>query len=198
MLKILTVCTGNICRSPLAALVLRDRLSALPVTVESAGTRARDGAPVTVETVMLAEQFGVDRGAASAHRSRRLRPEHLADADLVLAMSREHRRAVVEMDPSRVRNCFTIREFDRLAASLSDMDPLRLADAPHDIHARLEHVVSAVASQRGLLLPPADPDADDVLDPYGRSISTYARSARQLAPSLLVVERILRVVSSSV
>lgn len=196
MLEILTVCTGNICRSPLAAQLLATRLADLPVRVSSAGARARDGMPMTPEAADLALARGVDPALVAAHGARYLTPVHVRTADLVLAMARDHRREVVELDPSRMRQAFTAREFARLAADLSD-DDLRTAAATAGEGAppreRFAAALGAIAGRRGITLPPASPEDDDVIDPYGRSAATYERSAAELEPGLVAVERVVRI-----
>lgn len=193
MLEILTVCTGNICRSPLAAQLLTTRLDDLGARVTSAGTRARDGAEMTAEAAQLATSRDVPEALASSHRARYLTPPHLQSADLVLAMARDHRREIVELDPARVRTTFTVREFARLANDLTDGD-LRSAAASggNESRARFAAAFAAVAGRRGLTLPPNSLDDDDVIDPFGRSFATYERSAGQLEPALVSVERVIR------
>ncbi|MFE1645842.1 low molecular weight phosphatase family protein [Microbacterium sp. P01] len=193
MIEVLTVCTGNICRSPLAEQLLRTRLSDLDVHVASAGTRGLRDAPMTPEALRLATELGVDPADSSAHRSRYLTEAQLSDPDLILAMTREHRRAIVELAPSRLRSTFTVREFARLAADIDD-ELLREAaeSAGPDASSRVRAVAALVASRRGLVLPPDDPTDDDVIDPYRRSWSTYQLSASQLEPATREVVRVLR------
>ncbi|MDQ1218357.1 MULTISPECIES: arsenate reductase/protein-tyrosine-phosphatase family protein [Microbacterium] len=193
MIEIATICTGNICRSPLAALLLQTRLAGRDVRVASAGTRGLADHPMTAEAQQLALARGVAAPDAAAHRARFLTEQHLGSADLVLAMAREHRRAVAELVPARTRVAFTVREFGRLAASLSDTALRDAVDAAADQDAagRLRAAVAAVAGQRGLVLPPADPADDDVIDPYRRSWATYETSAAQLDPA---IDQVVRVV----
>ncbi|WP_240747149.1 low molecular weight phosphatase family protein [Microbacterium sp. K24] len=191
-LTILTVCTGNICRSPLAEVLLRTRLEPLGVRVHSAGTHALVGHGMPEPALELAVQAGADPEAAAAHHARYLVEPLLADADLILTMAREHRSHVVKMMPNRLRRTFTIREFARLASTLTTEDARAAADAaggsPHE---RLAAVLRGVVDQRGLTASTADDD--DVIDPYRRSRETYERSASQLVPPLDEVERIVRV-----
>jgi len=92
----LIVCTGNTCRSPMAAALLRgllerrfkrDRESVgLPLpAVHSAGTGAYEGAPASGNAILVVREFGLD---LRYHRSRRLTPQSIRAADFVLAMSR--------------------------------------------------------------------------------------------------------------
>jgi len=83
--KIVFLCYGNICRSPLAAGVARLRLSG--VDVESAGFHQQEGRSCPEKIQRISNSFGVD---LSGHRSRRVTPELLANADLVIAMDNEN------------------------------------------------------------------------------------------------------------
>ena len=193
LIEILTVCTGNICRSPLAALVLQTRLADLGAKATSAGTRGLSSARMTPGAQALAVALGVDGADAAAHRSRYLIELHLLTPDLILAMTRGHRRAVVELAPSRLRAAFTVREFARLAASLSDDEIAEAAaEAGPDAAARVRAAAVLVSSRRGIAPPPDDPGDDDVIDPYGRPWKVYQQSAAQLAPALAEVIRVVR------
>lgn len=198
MFEILTVCTGNICRSPLAEQLLRGRLAPLPVRVHSAGTRGLRSAPMTAEAVRLATGLGVPADDSAAHRSRYLTERELTSPDLILTMTRTHRRDVAELAPARLRSTFTIREFARLSSGIADADLRAAAEsAGTDAAARVRAVGVLVASHRGLVRPPADGADDDVVDPYGRSWETYQRSAAQLEPAVDEVVRVLRLAAAT-
>jgi protein-tyrosine phosphatase len=83
--KIVFVCYGNICRSPLAAGLAQQRLSG--VDIESAGFHQQEGRSCPKKILHIGSSFGVD---LSAHRSRRVTREVLANADLVIAMDKEN------------------------------------------------------------------------------------------------------------
>ena len=100
----LFVCTGNTCRSPLAASLckklLADRLGCtieeLPARgyhVLSAGLAAVEGGPAAVEAEQAARSFGAD---LSAHRSQPLTPDLADRADYILGMTRSHARALTD------------------------------------------------------------------------------------------------------
>ncbi|WP_091230747.1 low molecular weight phosphatase family protein [Microbacterium sp. 3J1] len=192
MFEIITVCTGNICRSPLAEQLLRQRLADLPGTVNSAGTYGLDAVAMPAEAQKLAMQYGVTPEMAAAHRARPLTAAALGTPDLILAMAREHRRSIVELAPARLRSAFTLREFARLAADATDADIVAAADAHSDPSARLRAGVAAVAARRGMTAPPSTPDDDDIVDPYRRSWATYERAGEQLVPAIDQVERVVR------
>jgi protein-tyrosine phosphatase len=193
MFEIMTVCTGNICRSPLAQQILHARLAGLPGRITSGGTYDMGGAEMPADAQRLAAMYGVDAAISSAHRSALISPDRLAAPDLILAMAREHRREVVSLTPSRLRSTFTVREFARLAADTSDEEIVSAATAGGtDPSARLRAGVGAVAGHRGMVLPPESPDDDDVIDPYRRSWNTYQVSGAQLVPALDQVVRVVR------
>lgn len=179
-LTILTVCTGNICRSPLAEALLRHHLDGLPVTVHSAGTYALAGEQMTDQNQVIASELGVDD--ARGHRARQLTEPMLDEADLVLALSREHRRAIAELLPRANRVTFTLREFARLTRELSLEDEIE--SSPTDAGARMRQLVASIAQLRGSVAPPTDAEDDDVVDPYRRSDEVYAASASQIIPAI--------------
>ena len=97
--RIVLVCTGNTCRSPLAEALLRRELAArgrteLPVT--SAGTGAWEGAPASEGAYLVALEHGLD---LSSHRARLLGPGFVGEGDLILAMARHHRARILELSP---------------------------------------------------------------------------------------------------
>ena len=96
MSGILVVCTGNICRSPMAEGFLRAALEArlgdgAPV-VTSAGTAAWEGDGATAESIRTAAERGVD---IQPHVARRLHGAMLEDADLIVCMAADHRSTIV-------------------------------------------------------------------------------------------------------
>ena len=107
--NVLLVCTGNTCRSPMAAGALTLELGADGERVEvvSAGIGALEGEPATAFSVVVASRQGVD---LSGHRSRRVTEAMLRRADLVLGMERSHRDGVIRMgaDPAKT---FVISEW---------------------------------------------------------------------------------------
>ncbi|HWE40617.1 MAG TPA: Sua5/YciO/YrdC/YwlC family protein [Isosphaeraceae bacterium] len=104
---LLFVCTGNTCRSPMAAAIckrrLADRLGCAPDDLErrgfvvlSAGLAAAHGHPAAREAVDVVEVLG---GSLRDHASQPLTPELVAAADLIVVMTRDHRHALLSQVP---------------------------------------------------------------------------------------------------
>ena len=94
-MRLLFVCTGNTCRSPMAEAIARQLADerGLDVTASSAGTSAWDGAPASDGALLVALEEGLD---LSIHRAQVLSRDLVAAADLILVMSPHHgERAIV-------------------------------------------------------------------------------------------------------
>lgn len=188
-LRVLVVCTGNICRSPLAEVFLRARLSVPGVRVSSAGTHALVGHEMTEPAQRIALDHGADPHATSAHRAQLLVETMVASSDLVLTMTRAQRSHTVQLVPSALRRTFTVREFARLAQTLPDGELSATASADDTAGARLRQLARTITEQRGI--HHGAPEDDDVIDPYRQPFSVYETSAAQLIPALTQVTRVV-------
>lgn len=164
VLQILFVCTGNICRSPIAErLALRhgQRLEIPNFRVSSAGTRAVIGHTMHHQAARVLESLG---GDASAFAARQLTAKTASSASLVLTMTRAHRDAVLELAPNKLHKTFTLAEASLLASdfganTVADLSVLRsqlavqnLLDVPDPIGQNAE-VFHSVGTQIADLLP---------------------------------------------
>lgn len=175
---VLTVCTGNICRSPAVERLLAAALGPdSGVRVESAGVAAVVGAPVAPLMAARLDAAGV---APEGFSARQVTEQMVRDADLVLPLTRRHRSALVGLSPAAVRRTFTLRELARLASAV---DPRALP--PGSAAERLAALVPLAAAQRGAHR--VRPEDDDVVDPWGHDARTYARSYDQLAPAVRTI-----------
>ncbi|TKC85870.1 low molecular weight phosphotyrosine protein phosphatase [Trinickia terrae] len=95
--NILVVCHANICRSPAAELLFRARRPHGQIRFHSAGLKACDGASIDSTMQRLLAHQGID---SSDHRSRRLSPQLIRDADLILVSERKQITAVESLAPT--------------------------------------------------------------------------------------------------
>ena len=94
--RVLIVCVGNICRSPIAEAVFRHRLADERIVVESAGLAALAGNPIDP----LAEAVLAEHGlTAASHVARQISPALIDAADIVLAMDKRHVSAIHAQAP---------------------------------------------------------------------------------------------------
>ncbi len=147
--------------------ILRARAAdaGLSVVVSSAGAFP-GGSPATPDGILTCQDMGID---ISRHVSRRLDRHMIEQADLVLAMTREHLREAVVTDPSAFGRIFTLRELVR-----------KLQSSPGATLAQLH----AGRTTRDYLQPAPD---DDVADPIGKPRAVYTATAKELDALLQVV-----------
>ena len=169
---IVTLCTGNAARSVMAAFMLEKWADTLgrPLEVVSAGTHVVEGQPMGMRTrAGLASIDALGDLKVGSHRSKQLRVEHLARADVVVAMESDHVRFVRRHHPKSADRCATLR---RLCLDLHHGDD--------PLGARLD------ALRLGEL--PLDP-TEDVSDPAGGDVDVYVACAREL---WLLTEHLVR------
>jgi sulfate adenylyltransferase len=162
--KLLFVCTANICRSPSAEALARAE-GPTDVEFSSAGTHALDGEPINADMVAVLPE-GLD---TAGFRSRRLTPALVDDADLVVTMEAAQRVFVLDEQPAAFRKVFTLGQLARAVET---------APAGLDRAALLEHLGSTRRN--------ADP-ALDVPDPYRRGPEAAARCVARLGELLRTV-----------
>lgn len=121
--RILIVCTGNICRSPVAEAMLRQRLPQR--TIASAGLGALEGHSVAPQARVLAEAQGLD---VSSHKARQITAEMLVAHDLVLVMSEGQRRAISEIAPEALGKTLLYGRWLESGKGREIPDPYRKSD----------------------------------------------------------------------
>ncbi|WP_435203110.1 low molecular weight phosphatase family protein [Janibacter sp. GS2] len=185
--RILTVCTGNICRSPYAHLALQHALDAVrpgAFVVTSAGTHAMVGNPVDPGSAGILDWHGIDSDGFAA---RQISEQMLADIDVVLPLEVAHRKIVLSYSPRHLKRAFTLKEFARLLDSADAREPWtqRLAGltTPED---RWGALPSHLARERGLSR--VEDGVDDIADPFRRPQKAFDAMAEEVDAA---VERIV-------
>lgn len=111
MKKLLFVCSGNTCRSPLAEGIAKHIFSETVlegIEISSAGTSAANGLPASGMATEVARLNGIDLGG---HRSRLLDPALIAEADMIIAMTRRHREIIGETEPAALGYTYVLSDF---------------------------------------------------------------------------------------
>jgi protein-tyrosine phosphatase len=190
-MRLLFVCTGNVCRSPVAErLTLAHAVrnlgpDAIDLVVRSVGLEAPVGREMDPRSAVALTRLGGDPAGARAKAF----TSQLADsADLVLTMTRRQRRSVLERTPRGLRRTFTLLEAADLLqrADLRGLHSTPLAERARELALRLDAARALRATS----------DADDVVDPIGARQSVHDEVAgtidgavRALADVLFVSDR---------
>ena len=183
-LRILAVCTGNVCRSPAVERLLQRDLDE-SVTIVSAGTHALVGEPIAEPMTELLSSAGANPSQFGASQ---LRAADVRGADLILALTREHRAEIVDLWPGAVRRSFTLNEFARALLQI-ETDDLPEANSAAD---RLTSLLPHAATLRGQHRP-TTATADDIIDPYHRSNEIYQQSFDQISEAIGIIADLARV-----
>jgi len=133
MKTILFICTGNVCRSPMAEALFRRATDGRgDFRVLSAGIGATDGQPPTPHSVTAMRELGID---ISAQRSRMLTAELVRQADFIFGMTRGHVDTIALLYPPAAEKTFLLREFDE-ALEPFEKDIADPIGGPYEIYAR--------------------------------------------------------------
>jgi protein-tyrosine phosphatase len=191
--RVLYVCTGSVCRSPIAERLTRLELDrrlgagAERIAVRSAGTWGHVGAPMEAHAATVLTEYGAD---THDFYGRELLDEHVIEADLVLTATRDHRAQVISMGHAAGLRTFTLKEFTRLVRAI---DPATLPEG--GVIDRARALVRAAAALRGWLLAPSA-EADEVSDPYGAPVTVFRHIGAEIHSALEPVVTALTGVST--
>lgn len=185
MNRVLIVCTGNTCRSPMAEAMLKDlaERSGKKLEIRSAGVSTVDGLPISPHAAAALRKRNLELPGNSSMLS----AEEIQWADLILTMTAGHKRMLLERFPEALAKTYTLKEYalrgdpvmddvaeaERLYSEWQVRQALGQNLTPEE-HARLFEL------QRNL------PDFD-VADPFGGPLSIYEQCADEMEDILMTL-----------
>lgn len=180
--RILFVCTGNTCRSPMAEGLFRQMAaqSGLEVDVRSAGVSALNGEAISGHTAAILLEHGIRETLAS----KELTAELVEWADLVLTMTASHKGLVIARHPRALEKVHTLKEYvEDDPQVLNRLREREAFVAELQVKRALSQPFTAEDQRRASELDRVVPNFD-VDDPFGRPMEAYRRTADELKRAL--------------
>lgn len=121
-MKIMFICTGNICRSAMAHKMLEKRAKEENKNIEvySCGVYAVNGDVPTYEGIEVMREYGID---LSKHRATNIRSSNIKEMDIILCATNSHKNNVIAMYPELKEKVFTMKEYAGYKDDLDIKDP---------------------------------------------------------------------------
>lgn len=120
-MKIMFICTGNICRSAMAEGMMKKKIEdrKIEVDVYSCGIYAETGDYATYNAIEAVKEYGVD---ISSHRATNIRESRIEEMDLILCATVSHRQSVLYLYPGLEGKVYTMKEYAGIDENGKDLD----------------------------------------------------------------------------
>lgn len=123
MKSIMFICTGNVCRSPMAHFYMQKKLKDLnkenEYIISSCGTHAVNGQNATNNAIKAMESYGVD---LTKHRATNIQDSNIKDYDLIFTLTEDHKKQVLEFYPSLSDKVFVLKVYVNNKEIYKDID----------------------------------------------------------------------------
>jgi protein-tyrosine phosphatase len=189
MLDILFVCTGNLCRSPMAEALFQSKLTrdypslTSLALVHSAGTSAIEDNPATSTAVQAMDLWDVD---LEPHRASELTITQLRDADIVMTMAREHLLSIERIYPRALRKSTTLKHIASFSESIIASLGEETVQGEDEARKRIASIFELLrdAPHTDGFLADIQSRSSDIIDPIGSSLQVYLGVAEDIESSL--------------
>lgn len=167
-MKVLFVCTGNICRSPMGELMFPLFFHSDAVETDSAGVNGLIDHQIDPSSNKLLKLDGID---ASSFRSKRITPQLALSSDLILCFTEAQRGNIVTLAPRARSRTYTVSDFANLCRYCAG-NGLICGDTIED---RLDSIIANASMVRPML-----PASQDIKDPYRREFKMFQNAHDQM------------------
>ena len=118
-MKIMFICTGNICRSAMAHWLLEKEKKDKNIEVYSCGVYAEEGEQPTFNAIEVMKEYDVD---LKQHRATNIINSNMEEMDLILCMTNSHKRSVLEMYQNLKNKVYTLKEYTEYKKEENSLD----------------------------------------------------------------------------